>query len=847
MASPRSSQRRPQAPTTLSPHPKPVISVEDWEAKSPLGEHQTRSVNSLKRLCEQRRLPLKFNAEEPISRPTTPASKTVLVQGRSLTAPSSPSRPSTPSRPDSGSNATPHHHLHPKHPIQTPEQFHDWFALIERSVAHSQEAHFRAHLETVSEHRATCEQLLQTVDNVEADVEGMMGEWMSVEAGGRSLKDACEKLLQERDRLIESTEVISLRLEYFQELDHATRMLNHPGESLVLQTDFLLMVERVDVCLEYLEAHRNFREAEIYLLRFQQCLTRAMTLIRMYFVGSLKALTADIQRRLSEKDVSETAQTHLLYSKFATTSCQVAPLLAELERRAASHPDDLASLLTECHAAYLSARKSLLVGRLVEDIKGLDPAKSELVELTRTGCSYLKQLCTDEFDLYRRFFNTGEDRLYHYLESLCDYLYDDLRPRILHEPRLTTLCEVCTVLQALMILDVQPSHSSSLPPHDDEDDTLSPTDAPPRKGLGRLHIKPILQLVLQDAQTRLLFKTQAIIQSDIRLYTPKNDDLDYPDKLTADIGNQKDNTFELSEKEDENLSRLFSLPSYQKQVTWYPTLRKTFWVLSQLHDFVNPAIFDDVAQEAIGLCRQSIKSASEELSKKHPESLYDGQLFLIRHLLILKDMTADLELKERDGPDQGMADALGSMLRGTSALFSTNGLLANFAPSRGQNKMNARSDIDHDLTVGCEDLISRCADTTSKPILIFIERCAAFRLSRETLVSETSLASFSLPEQDFASPTSVMQVDTEFRASCNLEITAWLARLQIYLEDDKTISILLAPLKAKIVQSYGSFRDLIRTEYPHQVVDGLLSQVDFRNFLDRLCTEHDVPQSQLVT
>ena len=124
-----------------------------------------------------------------------------------------------------------------------------------------------------------------------------------------------------QDRLIESTEAISLRLEYFQELEHATRMLNHPGESLVLQTDFLLMVERVDVCLEYLEAHvsnrgtnyccpcgflllgtqRNFREAEIYLLRFQQCLTRAMTLIKMYFVGSLKALTADIQRRLSEK------------------------------------------------------------------------------------------------------------------------------------------------------------------------------------------------------------------------------------------------------------------------------------------------------------------------------------------------------------------------------------------------------------------------------------------------------------------------------------------------------------------------------------------------------------------
>jgi hypothetical protein len=32
-------------------------------------------------------------------------------------------------------------------------------------------------------------------------------------------------------------------------------MLNHPGDSLVLQADFLYMVERVDLCIEYLRAH----------------------------------------------------------------------------------------------------------------------------------------------------------------------------------------------------------------------------------------------------------------------------------------------------------------------------------------------------------------------------------------------------------------------------------------------------------------------------------------------------------------------------------------------------------------------------------------------------------------
>ena len=62
-----------------------------------------------------------------------------------------------------------------------------------------------------------------------------------------------------QDKLLDITDEIGARLEYFQELEHATRMLNHPGESLVLQTDFLYMVERVDICIEYLKAHvRSF-------------------------------------------------------------------------------------------------------------------------------------------------------------------------------------------------------------------------------------------------------------------------------------------------------------------------------------------------------------------------------------------------------------------------------------------------------------------------------------------------------------------------------------------------------------------------------------------------------------
>jgi len=124
-----------------------------------------------------------------VSRPSTPQQRI---------KPSSGSRPSTPgSRPPAAAHA---HALHPKQPVQTPQQFYDWFALIDRSVAHSQEAHFRQHLLRVSEHLDMCDRLVGRIDQVDAEVSSMLDKWRGVEEGGKSLQDASQKLLDERVR-----------------------------------------------------------------------------------------------------------------------------------------------------------------------------------------------------------------------------------------------------------------------------------------------------------------------------------------------------------------------------------------------------------------------------------------------------------------------------------------------------------------------------------------------------------------------------------------------------------------------------------------------------------------------
>ena len=194
--------------------PKSALTIEEWEAKAPLGDAEIKSVAALKAAVERRpSLPLSTVRVSPfLCSPFIPWNSALLQPSREDSA--TASRPSTPlqrvklgsgSRPPTPGSRQPAvahaHALHPKQPVQTPQQFYDWFALIDRSVAHSQEAHFRQHLLRVSEHLDTCDRLVGRIDQVDTEVASMLDKWKSVEEGGKSLQDASQKLLDERVRI----------------------------------------------------------------------------------------------------------------------------------------------------------------------------------------------------------------------------------------------------------------------------------------------------------------------------------------------------------------------------------------------------------------------------------------------------------------------------------------------------------------------------------------------------------------------------------------------------------------------------------------------------------------------
>lgn len=871
-----STTSRAGTPSSSNTAAKQVVSLDEWESKSPLNGEQIGSIGTVKARFGERDLPEKFKNEG--SSVSTP------VLGNHLYPPSSsrgPSLPSTPVPKVLSSSMIIPSPLYPKL-ISTPQQFLDHFTQLTLSTEHEQDSLYRDHLSEIVGLKERCNGLIELLDAGEMEVKEMEKCLAYVEERSESLRGACEDLLEEQTHLLTHTSQLAHRLTFFTFLESATRMLNNPGNDLVLNPQFLPMVKRLEECLTYLGEHRDFKDAEVYLLRYQQCMTRSMALIRLYFVGVIKNLSQEVGRRLADQSLSETATQAFIYTKFISLSATLRPLLAELEQRVASNPDELGSLLVECHTAYLTTRKNLMGQRVNAEIGRMDPDKSDLVDLARSGCSYLKQTCTDEFNLFKHFFLSGESQLYGFLESLCDYLYDHLRPRILHEPSLQVLCGVCTVLQALMVREVTdeeddesaiftPSSSPGSLHYPGSDDyfssrprmyrsgssrnilhsrsqsirrvssygshrsrSASPTallspstraamvKSRKRKPLARLHIEVLLRMVLQDAQTRLVFRAQALLSADVEYYVPKEGDLDYPERLKLGSQGNKLVPRQMAvslDAEDDDEPAILELPPPEAQKSWYPSLRVTLWVLSCLHTYVDAVVFEDLAQEAVTMCRRSLSSASDMLvAKKGKNKNMDAKMFLVRHLLILKEMTTGLELgKARRQEWSGLGDFLKSLLDNASSLLGYQRVTAqsNFVP-------DARTDIDRALKAACEDLISLVATRATSPLRAFLDKCTAYIAKS---AASSSSAKTDLSAQEFATSEKVKEVHEEFKSVCTTEVEEWKKELRMYLLDEDTVAVLIPPAYNAIVDGYRQFHDLVRAEYDFSTAAGIMTSL----------------------
>jgi hypothetical protein len=341
--------------------------------------------------------------------------------------------------------------------------------------------------------------------------------------------------------------------------------------------------------------------------------------------------------------------------------------------------------------------------------------------------------------------------------QLSGILYNLVRPQMLVQKELESLCEIIQVIQSELIESV-----------------ITP----------RVHVvgyvEPVMHRMIQDAQERLILCVQKFIRDEIEGFMPSAADLDYPNKLIAAT----------QESASANL-----------YATWYPALEHTLLCLSKVYHLVNMEIFEELAQDAIQICTASLKMASADLTAS--KGAIHGSLFLVKHLLTLREQITPFDIKfsvrSKTLDFTSSTDAMSHLLSDVSSMFNfsleTNSLVGLFTqgiPQIQETTSDVKKDVELELKRSCTGFIDAVLQQVAQPLVVLLKQIAV--LQKNAINQATPL---NLKQHAFAQPDAVAVTLETVKKNISDHLPGVRETIHLYLRNASTEAILFKPIQVR--------------------------------------------------
>ena len=479
----------------------------------------------------------------------------------------------------------------PSAPIEDKAAYDAWIASLEQHILHTAESSHLSALQDIQVARGAVDRIMDDIERAAVHVAELRAGCQYVEEGTLGLREDAESHMEKMDRLHELSEGLALRRSYFALLPNITRFLSTPSPdlALVLTPDFLHNLDKLDVALSFIAAHSHYKDAGLYKMRFEQCIIRAASLIRLWIFRWTTEWTTKTQEGLKTwqanritkgkekerpdwaqendprmvsvsilcdvvlsdslnfKELAEPAIRSLFFDPDINEASQLQVLLAELEKRARPPLDsedqadneqvylpEIAPILTECRSALFASRRTLLSGFVTASLARIEANVNASAAAAQSSSSNAFDTLNSLLEACLRFampLCAEEDEL---LSQLLD-----LRPEPDGPPN--AQAEYGSHLHALVGTPIGDRLRLRLT-RENRLDTLSKAcrlllefDLPesPIENVDQALMKQAFAPALQEIRSRLIARVQAIATAHVANYTPEEEDLNYPAKVQS--------------------------------------------------------------------------------------------------------------------------------------------------------------------------------------------------------------------------------------------------------------------------------------------------------------------------
>lgn len=709
--------------------------------------------------------------------------------------------------------------------VETCQELLQRYKNLESKYASSSDIKYVNYLEELKSRRQECHEVCLHIEKALEDFSTLAKQYALVSGKTTSLHDATEQLISDQGILNRLAEDVARYVKYYREVDVIMEKLEAPTLSPNGEM-FTDLLNKIDANIDFMEKNPSFKESGVYLVKYKHCRSKAMNLMRNYLFNLFDKATESITNpkegtgATDPRDSSD-ATLALFYGRFQTMLPKARPVIEQVESRSYKR-DEYDSLLGECHRHYLNRRGSVLgpgVEGALRSVK--DRYNGDHCTLVRHACALLLHASVDEHRLFYQFFAKPSPFLASYLEGLCTWLYDLLRPFIVNINHLETLAELCCILRIEMLEE----HVQN--------------NLEPLQGFGN-----VCTQLLHDVRERLVFRAHIYLQTDVLNYNPSPGDLAYPEKLKMmeDIAESireenrqtrmkkisvSSNDYTTGSSGGENIvgrNHLGLEPLGQKcsmanspadlHGMWYPTVRRTLVCLSRLYRCVDRPVFQSLSREAIDHCVASIEMAKEKIEAR--SSLLDAELFQIKHLLILREQIApfqvDFTVKEYSLDFSKVKTAAFGLLEKRSRLFAlSNNALLEFllesAPRMKEQLIDSRKHVDAKLKSSCQRFIQHASFILIEPVIKLLDKAKT-----SVTIDEDN----TMRQRTFGDAQDIAAVVGESLRLIKFKLPNIQKSMQLYLANRETECILFRPIKNNVVAAFTHLSQLLTTNYTEE-------------------------------
>ncbi|KAJ1857847.1 Golgi transport complex subunit 3 [Coemansia sp. RSA 1822] len=482
--------------------------------------------------------------------------------------------------------------------IETTAQFLEWYSQVEGRLAAEQDAESHAFASHMRRRLDECARMEATLGSVEAALDTLHMDFGRVGERTGGVRTSCGVLQTRQGRLEQMAGQINERLDVYGSLGPITQLFNAPGDSVCTDPEFLPSLERAERALEFIEAHADARDSELYAMRFAQCRSRALTLIKMHAQREF--------RRLGAQTNANTASAEHVRVRAAAT--RLRPLLEALQQRGTDIHTNAPQVLADVEASYFQMRRVWLHAHVPRALQSIEHEHTDRAAVLRDWCAFVMGVCADEGRLYAEFFGTSTGTgLKAHEDAVMKVFYELVRPRIIREAQVDVLAALSLTLLAYQ-----------RPQGDEpgESDESSELDA----------FYAVVGAVLEDAQQRLAFRAQAFVRGEIGGYRMSADDAAAAVQWirTLDQGDQGD-----------------PVDHWE-----YPPVQRLRWLVTHISGCVDTEVQRGLTEEALAACKQSIATHGARTVRDCMRGDSDAEQ--LAHLFVTCTITAADQAAEPD-------------------------------------------------------------------------------------------------------------------------------------------------------------------------------------------------------